>query len=396
MLRFSIHRRSGLFAGLRADSLLKSLTSSCTISFNDGASVIREKKTNWDDVDPKFLLDYFRRYRCSPERTTPEPAVRKALHQFLFARRELDAPFAVAIVSDGASQTISVEAENDYANPLIVNIPWELADSTTVGREPVCPNDTLAALALARVTRNSSPFKLRDVTRLRVLYCISQPRKSPSFESEKFSESIHRALEDRVGMLTYQRVEGGFEPRFDRLLTEISASPPEILIIVCHGQTNKDGSFLLFDGWKPVSALADSLTRRLDTFLVLLIACDQTYAEAPSAQSGAQLLSEKGIPFVVAMQSSVSARLAADFLGTTIDSLFQGGSIAQAVANGRIQMAPNATAAERIVDWTFPALFAAANLAQEDFGKILKGYVPTLEHLLRRIPAKTAYFFPAK
>jgi hypothetical protein len=373
---------------LSADSLAKTLASSCSVSFYDGVNQFPSQKTNWGQADPKTLLRYLKDYRAAPGQTNPDATVREALHHFLFAARTFDAPFTAAL---GGNPIILVDGPKD-AEPFIVNIPWELADSVRTRNELLCPYVSLAAHSLARTIRgNQSPFRLKEITRLQVLYCISEPAGATPINAETFYTLINQALQDRSGLLDFRAVEGGFRPRFDRLLGEITSAPPHLLIIACHGQTNKNGSSLLFDGWKPVSALADALTANLNTFLVLLIACDQTYTESPSAQSAALVLLEKGIPFVVAMQSSVNALLASTFLRTVIDGLFLNGSIPRSVAAGRIQMAPNSNAAEKMVDWTFPALFAAENVAAQDFSRFLKGYVPALEHLLRRIPVSTPY-----
>lgn len=370
--------------------MAKTLASSCKISFHDGVNQIPNQKTNWGQTDSKTLEHYLRKYRAAPGQTKPDAAICEALHSFLFAGRILDAPFTTAL---DFNPNILLDGQND-AQPLIVNIPWELADSVVrTPQESVRPKRSLAAYPLARtVGGTQSPFRLKKITRLQVLYCISQPTEATPISAEKFWTEITQALQDRSGLLDFRGVEGAFQPRFDRLLGEIASAPPHILIIACHGRTDKHGSSLLFDGWKPVIALADALTTKLNTFLVLLIACDQTYTESPSAQSGALTLLERGIPFVVAMQSSVSALLASTFLGTVIDRLFQKGSIPKSVADGRIQMAPNSTAAEATMDWTFPALFAAENVVDQDFSGFLKGYVPALEHLLRRIPVPSPYF----
>jgi hypothetical protein len=366
-----------------------------------GGKARNELEVNWGPVSPKELLSFLSDYRTKPGNTHPQPRILESLHRFLFADRAYDSVFAKA--SDGSSE-ILVNGDQ-LARSLLTNIPWELAEgipqvASGATREPELYG-TLASLPLARLIENTtSNLALEEKERLYAIYCISEPIGVPSINAKGFYQVLDRTLRDRSGMLEHKPVLGrNFSPSLDQLLAEIDRQAPHILIVVCHGRTANGVPQLRFENWKPVHDLAAALGRGRKTFFVMLIACDQVYLdEGPSAHSGALVMIENGIPWVVAMQSSVSARLAGDFLGATVDRFFQTASIAKSVAAGRIQMAPSNEAAREYVDWSFPALFVTEDAQQhaQALSEIIQGYVPALEQMLRKIPIPEPYFVREK
>lgn len=382
------------------DSLKKALSDSCVVSLEvDGQTVVDQRKTGWGQaLAPADLLGFLARYREKPGSTSPQQNIREGLHNFLSAQGVLDEQVAKVLAGDiGASQRSEILIRGDSSSlPLILNVPWELADAGEMSpRRSVDLMGTLAAFPLARVVTNTPTQLIMAPERLRVLYCISQPEDQDPIDADEFHGAIKDVLKARSGMLSYDAViNGNFTPTFNHLKAGIGRTRPHILVIACHGQTVNGVPELCFEKWHPVSSLAEALAQTAKTFLVLLIACDQTHLdETPSAHSGAVTLLEKGILSVVAMQSSVDALLANEFLGTTLDSFFENGSIPLSVAEGRKIMAPGPADANRIVDWSFPALFLSEDAPQhiDKLERMVSAYFPTLDEMLRRIPRPKGY-----
>lgn len=344
---------------------------------------------------PEAIGKFLSRFRADPRDTRPDPAIRAALHHFLFAGNTLAAP--VAAQGPGLATVLVGGA---HGEPLLANIPWELADGLAEAqpsgaRRPLL--GTLGMLPLARVVQGArSGLKPGGAKRrLTVAYCISEPADDP-FGGEGFFDAIEATLRRRPGVLTYRKLGSALTTRVHELLAGIEKDQPHVLIVVCHGRTTNGTPELRFDDWTSVRGLGDAIALTGQTLLVLLIACDQTHLEeTPSAHSGALTLLDAGVPAVVAMQSSVNARLAAEFLGTTLDWLLQSASLPQCVAAGRRRMAPG-TDAETSTDWAFPTLFVAedGHRQLQRLTEYIEGYVPALKTLLRGIPAEPAPYFP--
>jgi len=385
------------------DSLKKALGDPCVVSLQvDGETIDERRRTGWgQELTPNDLLSFLDHYRNEPGKTKPEQDIREGFHHFLFAQRVFDGPVGGLLAQDiSAHERSEILIRGDSSTlPLIINIPWELAQavqtSTTRAHQEPTLAGTLAAFLVARVINNTRAQLSSVRERLRVLYCISQPPILDSIQASDFHSALEDALKARSGMLSYQAViDGNFAPSFNQLRAGIEHTQPHVLIIACHGQTLDGVPQLCFKEWHPVSSLANALAQNAKTFLVVLIACDQTHLdETPAAHSGAVTLLEKGILSVVAMQSSVSALLAKEFLGTTLDWFFKSGAIALSVAEGRKSMAPTASAADKIVDWSFPALFLSEDAPQhtDKLTRIIEAYFPTLDEMLRRIPRPEPY-----
>lgn len=391
--------------GLRyvlGDTLEKALNDTCFASMEIDARATGEQRTRWGPgLTPTALLDFVGRFRNLPGRTYPDENVRAGLHSFLFAERYFDAYLAAALARDvAANEQTEILIRGDSSSlPLIVNVPWELADGV-----PTLPGGaasqaalfgTMGSLGLARIVVGSNARLHPTDERLRVLYCISEPQGLEPIQAPKFREAIENALSERAGMLSYRPVTGGdFRPTFNQLKAAIEETRPHVLIAVCHGQTVGGLPQLCFEEWHPVTSLADALAQNEKAFLIFLIACDQARLdEHPAAQSGALTFLERGILSVVAMQSSVDAVLAQEFLGTTLDWFFQSGKIALAVAEGRKSMAPTQADVDSRVDWSFPALFLTedAQLHTHKLTRIIQGYFPALDEMRRRLPRPHIY-----
>lgn len=387
---------------LLGDTLKKALSDACLTSLEIDGHRVGEERAGWGPgLTTSALLSFLERFRNKPGSTSPDSSVRAGLHSFLFPKSNFDAQLAAALARDvGTNQRSEILIRGDSASlPLIVNVPWELADA--VPTSPAQPGQnlplfgTLASLGFSRIIDGTrTRLNLTD-ERLRVLYCVSQPPGSGHIGAPSFHKEITEALKEREGKLTYQSVTGGdFNPTFNHLKVGIEGLRPHILIIACHGQTLGGVPRLLFEEWHTVSSLAEALSETEKTFMVLLIACDQTKLEEhPAAHSGAVTVLERGILSVVAMQSSVDAMLAREFLGTTLDWFFESGEIALSVAYGRRSMAPTPDAAGDCVDWSFPALFLTedAHLHADKFARIINSYFPALDEMLRRIPRPRLY-----
>jgi tetratricopeptide (TPR) repeat protein len=348
--------------------------------------------TGWPDtLDPKGFEAYLSKYRTHPQSCAPDQAVQKALHAFLFAGSTLDGP----------AQTLGGDSEvliSSDVVPVLTNIPWELAYGppkvALPNENPSCFDSTFASLPVARVwSESSTTFLDKAQERLRILYCVTEPANA-KFGAERFLEVIDRVLMERSGMLDRDGVvTPQFQTRYDQFEAALKTSRPHIVVIACHGQTKSGSPELLFEQWIPVPRIAAAIASQRRTFLVVLIACNQVLTEnRPAAESGALAIIRAGIPAAVAMQSSVRADLAAEFLGGMLDGLFRLG-VARAVAQGRKRMAPDKSSC-RHVEWSFPALFFSSDGQAQtaNLSEWLKGYVPALEAMMRTIPARPDYF----
>jgi hypothetical protein len=381
--------------------LRKALADRCAVSLeqNGVPQPVSLAGASRDEIETRWLfpegaesfLKFLRIYRAHPEQCRPEPAVRAALRDFLFCQGSLDAPLTKLL----EPQTVLNIAGDQSTLPLLLNIPWELADSMPKLGQTGPLAGTLASFPLARIASESvSTVKLVQ-EKLRVAYCIVESPGEPAIAGAEFDDALHVTLTRRSGVLdvkTFGRT--GSPQRLSQLSAELAAATPHIFVIVAHGRTERGRPQLFLDQWTDIPEIARALAAYQRTFLAMLIACDLTFLEeGATAHSGAYSLLKEGIPAVVAMQSKVRADLAAEFLGTTLDSLLKGLSLPMAVAEGRKSMAPSQKAAEAIVDWSFPALF----LGSDGFEKTssLRDYFqfqPSLEALLRSIPRSEPFF----
>lgn len=344
-----------------------------------------ELATNWSFPGSKAdFLKFLKRYRLDPTNCRPEAPVRAVLRDFLFCGGKLDGPLASLMTP---RSVININA--DQPRPLLLNVPWELADGTPAVGNRSSLSGTLAAFPIVRIA--SECASNLDITqeRLRVAYCIVESANDVAITGAGFDDALHGSLARRSGVVDAQRIgPAGGTPTFASLSGELTAMMPHIFVIVSHGQTVDGRPELMLDKWTSVSEIARVLASYRKTLLVMMVACDLTFLESgATAHSGAFSMLEVGIPAVVAMQSKVRADLAAIFLGTTLDFLLAGPSLPLAVAEGRKSMAPTPRAAESIVDWSFPALFLTGDGLEKT--RALQDYFqfkPSLEALLRSIP----------
>ena len=351
-----------------------------------------EIETDWrSSGDTDQLLEYLSRYRMSPDGCEPEAEIRETLRKFLFCQGKLDGP-VTGLWKPGSE--LYLTGDDATLLPLLLNVPWELADGVPgLGREKSL-GGTLAALPIARIAKGLKSGARFEQERLRVAYCISEPPGVTPIGAKRFQEWFDLVLRERSGVLDYAAiVERNYAPRLAQLQAEIGGRPVHIFVIVSHGRTVKGKPELRLEDWIPVEAIAGALAASQKTFLVLVIACDQAFLEdGPAAHSGAYRFLEAGIPAVVAMQSKVQAMLAATFLGMVLDQLLAGLPLAAAVAAGRKSMAAGKSAWE-IVDWSFPALFETEDGSERirDLGEYFQ-FRPAWEALLRSIAMSEPYF----
>lgn len=404
-ISFCIRRKQRLLSWLGKQSLEKGLSDKYSISLETDGRIIPvdicgEKlttlRTDWGDKKSiNYLVCYLKKYRQQPESAGLDSDVCEHLHRFLFAGNRLDTSLAEFLPA-----LPDVYVKGGKGNSILVNIPWELANGIAQldsGDRTRPLLGTLASLPLARLIEGTnSAWQLAEKERLRILYCISQPAGASPINADGFHRALELVLRNRAGMLSYKNVLGAnFSPSFDQLRGEIVRQAPHIFIMIGHGRTTNGRPEVLFGKWTPTAALADTLATSQKTFLVLLISCDQAFLdEGPSAHSGALLMLQKGIPAVVAMQSSINAVLAGDFLGTMVDQFLQNASLAKSVAAGRIQMAPGKEA-KKYLDWSFPSLFFSEDAPRrlQGFADFIEHYIPSLEQMLRSIPLEPSPFF---
>lgn len=170
----------------------------------------------------------------------------------------------------------------------------------------------------------------------------------------------------------------------------LRTTDPQVLHLVCHGEPqkaskNSRNDLLLThpDGFvHRVSAydLGPALTLAPNLQLVVLYACDSGsdgQALPKSARSGdpqrdeqeryavesiALALIRQGIPVVVALQGQLAQRVTEQFVQTFYQVLADGGSVEQAVAEGRITI----RSADMIVDWSLPVIYHGSGRVEQE------------------------------
>jgi hypothetical protein len=278
---------------------------------------------------------------------------------------------------------------------LISNIPWELAAIRSIDTA-VSPDFSmlLADRPFARTIEGYQSLipELSD-EKLRVHYCISDP--SGNLNAADFKNDLDTALKERSAYVNVKLTEGPdvFNPSFDQLLIDIDQCRPDIFIIACHGKSSSGKPEVLFaDGWKPVKSLAAAIQNTRNNSLVILIACDLTYAnESLPSHSGAVTFIEKGIPSVIAMQSSIMVKCGRILLDSVINYLFslirlgeEEGTLLRAMSHARRQIFESLHGSNFTnLDWSFPALFVSSG-NEDGLGKMRYwqlGYVSALRIL---------------
>lgn len=350
-----------------------------------GGNPKNELESAWSD-SPR-LLEYLAGYRISPDGCKPDSDIRKTLRDFLFCNGELAGP-VTELMKSGSELRIAGDAAS---MPLLLNIPWELADgiSSLGGTDRL--DGTLATLPLVRVFEDAVSTTQLEQERLRVMCCISEPPGVSPIGARTFAEWIAMTL-SRSGMVDYTPVGGAnFTPRLEDVAAAALKAPPHIFVMFSHGQTKAGKPEVRLDNWTPVEKVARVLAQGRKTFLVFLIACDLAFLEeGATASSGAHAFLENGIPAVVAMQGKVQAQLGATFVTTTLDRLIGGPALSAAVAAGRVSM--GAEQWRDFVDWSFPGLFQSRDGHEKTaaLGEYFQ-FKPALEALLRSIPKNEPY-----
>jgi hypothetical protein len=394
----SLRRKTGITAVFRrlhpSRVLQQALSDRYFVSLEQGGDFRcqQEIETDWGSSgDTGQLLEYLNRYRMSPDGCEPVAEIRQMLRKFLFCHGKLDGP-VTSLWTPGSE--LYLTGHDATLLPLLLNVPWELADAVPGLERAKSLGGTLAALPIARIVKGLKSAARFEQERLRVAYCISEPTGVTPIGAKRFQEWFDLVLRERSGVLDYAAIVGqNYAPRMAQIQAELGRGPAHIFVMVSHGRTVKGKPELRLEDWIPVEALARDLAASQKTFLALIIACDQAFLEdGPTAHSGAYRLLEAGIPAVVAMQSKVQATLAATFLGMLLDQLLAGLPLAAAVAAGRKSMASSKGASE-IVDWSFPALFETEDGPERicDLGEYFQ-FRPAWEALLRSIPKSERYF----
>ncbi len=398
--KFHIRRKRHWLGFLKPDSFKSALQDSYGIQLEiDGKSVLignggqSETKARLISKESprKELVNFLKQYRKNPSSTTFDESISKCLHRMIFPNPSFLTAFAKAT---GMVEWILLEPDKT-SRMIATNIPWELtATEDSSLASSLC--GTFASLPFARViagTQSELVNNSKEV--MRVVYCVSEPPEDP-FGAEDFNKAIQASLQ-RSGMLKDYPVLGNtFSPSFEQIASAIKQTRPHILVLVCHGSIKDGIPHLLFEQWYPITELGECLARVGSTLLVLLIACDQVFQdEQPSAHSGAVTLLEKGVPAVVAMQSSVRASLAGEFLGAVIDHFFQSTSIALAVAGARVRMARGSDPKSH-VEWSLPSLFVTEDALDRlsMISDLVEGFEPSLQQLIRSVPQVPTYYFP--
>lgn len=289
---------------------------------------------------------------------------------------------------------------------LITNIPWELASITPINNG-AAPDFSmlLADRSFARTVNGYNSIMPAETNeKLRVHYCISDP--VGNLQAPDFKTDLEESIRERSAYIEVTTTaSANFQPSFNELLSEIDIYKPDILILACHGRSTQGKPEVQFaNRWQPLELVANAVQHSNNNSLVVLIACDLTYGSGTlPSHSGAITFISKGIPAVIAMQSSIMVKCGRILLDSVINYMFAlirtgegDGTLLRAMAYARRRVFDSFRGSQfSNLDWSFPALFVSAG-NEDGMGKIRYwqlGFVSALRNIrAKNFTLPTNYF----
>jgi tetratricopeptide (TPR) repeat protein len=368
----------------RRDALKKLLDKSFSVNLN-GTAVEPADRSRFEFGDRKTtkkIYCYLKKLRKKPERNSFNDIVAESFGKLFLANQANTGLFDTALLNDEAI-LLSVH-ENE--SQTLTNIPWELGYShrDRVYPQQTLPGNTAASLPFGRMINDftSAATKIESKEQLRVLCCISDPDPSVPLNGVGFFNDIQGIADKYKWLIDFRCLPPDmdadnnliFRPLMSDLLIEIERFEPHLFILVSHGDSKK-GAHIYFSNdqktaykWEDINSVAQTLQRSRNCLSGILIACDLTYSpDGYASSSGAMSLLRQGIPSVVAMQTKVLVNAGDIFLDSILSYFTKGASqlphkhFIHAVGFGRRQIAQSIGVPDRIIDWSFPALFFTAD-----------------------------------
>jgi outer membrane protein assembly factor BamB len=249
--------------------------------------------------------------------------------------------------------------------PELVEVPWEFLYD---GRE----RDYLALgrgspiVRIRDLPQHAPPLPLRPP--LQILGMAASPSDLAKLDVQHERELLELSLADltRSGSVSLTWIDG---QGWRDLQEAMSQGPWHILHFVGHGGFNEEMGegviALCKDDGRAHLVSATSLGRLLDDHyalrLVLLNACEGARSAMGALSSSAELLVQRGVPAVVAMQYQITDAAAVQFSHAFYAAVASGQSAVASLTEARIAMS---VANERSVEWAVPVLHQRAGSGQ--------------------------------
>jgi hypothetical protein len=242
------------------------------------------------------------------------------------------------------------------ADKLLHGIRWELlADPET--KEPL---STRGDILLSRFlfNRDWREIKLSARGKLKAVVAVAAPATGldnfglAQVERDVQTAPVIAALKASMEGIEVTEAAPG-KPLTLEALVETLKQSPDILYLACHGQfVPKGGTNAVIylcdaeDAAKqtPVEKLIEELVRITPPRLVVLASCQSAGFEATSEHAFAAMLSEAGVPAVVAMQGNIKMQTVEKMMPKLFAELMVDGQIDRAMAEARFAIRDNADA----------------------------------------------------
>lgn len=276
-----------------------------------------------------------------------------------------------AICQKAGDQTVELALVWPQSETVLHRLPWEAMHS---GR------DFLAAEwgrgAITRVVAGTKSDYDQITIQPRVLFVVGTNINETSVRAgTEFLSLLHR-LRNANLMLDTKIVDRVSTEDLER---EISLFQPSVVHFICHGKFEQGRAYLEMmpdkTGAGPVQVFAETLLRLLRAGkqtsppIVVLNACYSATSrtDAKSLPLSIPLsieLVQGGVPMVIGMAGRIADRACRLFTTRFYETLLNGGSVAEATAEGRFAGIKHmGEQAERLTDWAMPIIYLAEGLS---------------------------------
>lgn len=278
----------------------------------------------------------------------------KLLSEMLFADPALRAAFAQARgAAAGADLALRLRLLIGVSAPELHNLYWETLLDPETQIPFACDENILFSRYLT--SQDWRPVRLKPRGNLNGLVVVAAPEDLDAYDLAAIdvAAEIERA---RVGLgaIPFRQLPAqGSLATLENLLAALHQEPvPDLLYLICHGAMVHGQPFVLLTGpdgkcqHVPGIKLVQGLQQlRQYPRLIVLQSCESAGTDTGSALAAlGPRLAEIGIPAVIAMQSALTMRTAAEFMPAFFEELQRDGQIdrAMTVARARVRERPDA------------------------------------------------------
>lgn len=290
------------------------------------------------------------------ESSTDSGAIGESLHEALFPRPIGELFAATVAVAEHTGKGVRIKLI--AADAILALVPWEFLRARR--RNPVCLSEATPVVRYVQVPRPSATMRVEGP--LRILGVLSaDDAKALDLNGERSSIGSELASLEKAGCVEIEWLES---PTGNDLLDAIGRKDWHVLHFAGHGSFDTSLSegvlSMASEGggtrWLRASELRGLLQDKPSIRMVFLNSCDGAVGHVRDLLSStAALVSDAGIPAVVAMQFPISDVVATAFARYVYRHLARGDSVESAVTKARKAIHINGS-----IEWATPALFMRA------------------------------------